>query len=83
MHMQSFKRFVEVGRVALINYGSDEGKLCVIVEIIDGNKVLYPWLLLFVFVLFPLLPFNSPFSFSTDSALIVVVCVCVVSLIAF
>ena len=37
--LQSFKRFVEVGRVALINYGSDEGKLVVIVDIIDGNKV--------------------------------------------
>merc|ERR1712066_326520 len=36
--MGSFKRFVEVGRVALINYGSDEGKLCVIVDIIDANK---------------------------------------------
>merc|ERR1719181_723836 len=34
----SFKRFVEVGRVALINYGSDEGKLCVIVDIIDGPE---------------------------------------------
>merc|ERR1719267_406738 len=36
----SFKRFVEVGRVALITFGPDEGKLCTIVDVIDGNRVL-------------------------------------------
>ncbi|KAG0173609.1 hypothetical protein DFQ28_008249 [Apophysomyces sp. BC1034] len=36
----SFKREVEVGRVALINYGPDAGKLAVIVEIIDHNRAL-------------------------------------------
>lgn len=36
----SFKRFVEVGRVALINYGPDAGSLCTIVNIIDQNRVL-------------------------------------------
>ncbi len=35
-----FKRFVEVGRVALINYGPDEGKLAVIIDIVDQNKCL-------------------------------------------
>lgn len=37
---RTFSRFVESGRVCLVNYGSDLGKLCVIVEIIDHNKVL-------------------------------------------
>ena len=36
----SFKRFVELGRVALINYGEQEGKLCTIVDVIDNNRVL-------------------------------------------
>ena len=36
----SFTRFVEVGRVALITYGPDTGKLCTIVNIIDHNRVL-------------------------------------------
>ena len=35
-----FTRFVEVGRVALINYGPDAGKLCTIVDIVDAKKVL-------------------------------------------
>jgi len=35
-----FNRFVQVGRVAVINYGPDYGKLCVIVDIIDHNRVL-------------------------------------------
>ena len=37
---QPFTRFVEVGRVALINYGPDAGKLATILEIIDGKRVL-------------------------------------------
>jgi large subunit ribosomal protein L14e len=36
---ESFKRFVEVGRVVLINQGEFAGKLAAIVEIIDHNKV--------------------------------------------
>ncbi|KAG0169650.1 hypothetical protein DFQ28_005900 [Apophysomyces sp. BC1034] len=36
----SFKRQVEVGRVAIINYGPDAGKLAVIVEIVDHNRAL-------------------------------------------
>ena len=37
--LQVYKRFVQIGRVALINAGADEGKLCVIVDIIDQNRV--------------------------------------------
>jgi len=35
-----FKKFVEVGRVALINYGDDYGKICVIVGIAGPTEVL-------------------------------------------
>ena len=35
-----FKRFVEVGRVVLINYGPLAGRLAVIVEIINTSKLL-------------------------------------------
>ncbi|EDQ86686.1 uncharacterized protein MONBRDRAFT_33691 [Monosiga brevicollis MX1] len=35
-----FRRFVEVGRVVLINAGPDAGKLAVIVDCIDEAKVL-------------------------------------------
>ena len=35
-----FSRFVEAGRVALINFGPDEGKLCTIVDFVDQNKCL-------------------------------------------
>lgn len=36
---QAFQRYVEVGRVVLVNKGESEGKLAAIVEIIDHNKV--------------------------------------------
>jgi hypothetical protein len=35
-----FKRFVEVGRVCLVTFGPMEGKLCVIVNMIDQSHVL-------------------------------------------
>mmetsp|Transcript_89163 Transcript_89163/g.123834 ORF Transcript_89163/g.123834 Transcript_89163/m.123834 type:complete len:133 (-) Transcript_89163:49-447(-) len=35
-----FTRFVEVGRVVLINYGPDNGKLATIIDIVDQNKCL-------------------------------------------
>jgi len=35
-----FTRFVQIGRVCLINYGAYEGKLCVILDIIDQNRAL-------------------------------------------
>lgn len=38
----TFKRFVEVGRVVLVNDGPDAGKLATIVEIIDHNRVRPP-----------------------------------------
>ncbi|KAG8477794.1 hypothetical protein CXB51_027778 [Gossypium anomalum] len=35
-----FKRHVEIGRVALVNYGKDYGKLVVIVDVVDQNRAL-------------------------------------------
>eukprot|EP00871_Galdieria_phlegrea_P005192 jgi/Galph1/5674/GphlegSOOS_G4360.1 len=35
-----FKRFVEIGRIVLINYGEYRGKLGVIVDVIDQNRAL-------------------------------------------
>ncbi|KAK9195265.1 hypothetical protein WN943_003385 [Citrus x changshan-huyou] len=34
------KRYVEIGRVALVNYGKDYGKLVVIVDVLDQNRAL-------------------------------------------
>ncbi len=33
-----FKRYVEIGRVVLVNYGKDYGKLDVIVDVMDQNR---------------------------------------------
>lgn len=35
-----FKKFVEIGRVCMINFGKDAGKLCVILNLLDLNKAL-------------------------------------------
>merc|ERR1711944_5309 len=35
-----YKRFVEIGRVAYIAFGPDEGKLAVIVDVVDQNRAL-------------------------------------------
>ena len=35
-----FKRYMEVGRVVLVNYGPDAGKLAAVVDIVDQNKCL-------------------------------------------
>ncbi|KAM1003770.1 hypothetical protein EV1_004005 [Malus domestica] len=35
-----FKRYVEIGRVALVNYGKDYSRLVVIVDVIDQNRAL-------------------------------------------
>jgi len=35
-----FHRYVQVGRLAVINFGANHGKLCTIVDIIDHNRVL-------------------------------------------
>ncbi|RZB69107.1 putative 60S ribosomal protein L14, partial [Glycine soja] len=37
-----FKRYVKIGRVAQINYGKEYGRLIVIVDVIDQNKVTPP-----------------------------------------
>jgi large subunit ribosomal protein L14e len=38
--LSQFKRFVQIGRVCLINFGPYEGKLCVILDVIDANRAL-------------------------------------------
>ena len=38
--MVQFKRFVEPGRHALVNYGPETGKMVTIVDIIDGKRVI-------------------------------------------
>lgn len=38
--MTVFKRYVEIGRIVLISYGPDAGKLATIIDIIDQNRVL-------------------------------------------
>jgi len=35
-----FRRYVEIGRVALINYGADNGKLATIIDVLDENRAL-------------------------------------------
>ncbi|ORY21583.1 putative 60S ribosomal protein L14 [Rhizoclosmatium globosum] len=35
-----YNRFIEVGRVVLVNYGPDAGKIAVIVDIVDHARVL-------------------------------------------
>jgi ribosomal protein L14E/L6E/L27E len=37
-----YSKYVEIGRVAFIASGKDEGKLAVVVNVIDGNKVRNP-----------------------------------------
>ena len=39
VNREAFKRYVEVGRVVLVNKGQGEGKLAVIADIVDHNKV--------------------------------------------
>lgn len=34
-----FKRYVEIGRVAMVNYGAEYGKLVVISDVVDQNRV--------------------------------------------
>ncbi|KAG0258954.1 hypothetical protein BG011_002957 [Mortierella polycephala] len=38
--IRTFQRVVEIGRVVMVNYGPDAGKLAVIVDIIDHNRAL-------------------------------------------
>ncbi|URD88688.1 ribosomal protein [Musa troglodytarum] len=37
--LQPFKRYVEIGRVAFVTYGKEYGRLVVIVDVIDQNRV--------------------------------------------
>lgn len=37
--LQTFTRFVEVGRVVLINYGENKGKICTIIDVVDAKRV--------------------------------------------
>jgi hypothetical protein len=39
MSFQTFTRFVEIGRVAYIAFGPDEGKLVTIVDVVDQGHV--------------------------------------------
>jgi len=39
MKSDIYNKYVEIGRVVFISSGKDEGKLAVIVNVIDGNKV--------------------------------------------
>lgn len=34
-----FKRYVEIGRVAMVNYGEEYGRLVVITDVLDQNRV--------------------------------------------
>lgn len=34
-----FTRFVEIGRVAMVSYGPEHGKLVVISDVVDQNRV--------------------------------------------
>lgn len=38
--MTKFSRFVQIGRVVVFNLGEDAGKVAVIVDVIDANRVL-------------------------------------------
>ncbi|KAL4481422.1 hypothetical protein ABPG72_010575 [Tetrahymena utriculariae] len=40
MEKDVFNKFVQVGRVVQINYGADKGKLAVIVNIVNQNRIL-------------------------------------------
>ncbi|EEB06321.1 60S ribosomal protein L14 [Schizosaccharomyces japonicus yFS275] len=39
--MEGFKRYVEVGRIALVNKGAYKGKLAVIVDIVDHKRAVF------------------------------------------
>lgn len=39
MNAMPFSRLAEIGRVAIVNYGPETGKLVVISDIVDQNRV--------------------------------------------
>lgn len=47
VELQNFSRFVEVGRVVLINYGPDCGKVATVVDVVDNKRVSASGLLIF------------------------------------
>ena len=51
---QGIRDFVQPGRVCYINYGEDYGKLVVIADIVDVNRVLVDGLTNFPRVIYPL-----------------------------
>ncbi|KAL0221485.1 hypothetical protein RCL1_001339 [Eukaryota sp. TZLM3-RCL] len=34
-----YNRFVQIGRIALVNFGEHTGKLAIVVDVLDGNRV--------------------------------------------
>jgi len=40
--LQTYTRFVEIGRIAYIAFGPDVGKLVAVVDVIDQNRVCLP-----------------------------------------
>ncbi|KAL8274094.1 hypothetical protein Esti_001936 [Eimeria stiedai] len=38
--MTLFRRYIEPGRLCVVQYGPEEGKLCFIIDIINGTRVL-------------------------------------------
>ena len=53
-----FKRYVEIGRVAFVNYGEEYGKLVVIVDVIDQNRVIIYTLYTVVSLLFVIIIYS-------------------------
>jgi len=45
--LQTYTRFVEIGRIAHVAFGPDVGKLVAIVDVIDQNQVRNIWLPIF------------------------------------
>ena len=39
VRIQTFTRFVEIGRVVLINYGDNKGKLATVIDVVDSKRV--------------------------------------------
>eukprot|EP01036_Dinobryon_divergens_P023163 gene23162-31482_t len=37
--LRTFTRFVEVGRVVLINFGPDAGKLATVIDVVDSKRI--------------------------------------------
>lgn len=35
----TFSRYIEIGRVCLINYGPDRNKLCTVINVVDQSRV--------------------------------------------